>query len=186
MQLEKKKKLQQLLQQKINQQQQTQYQNKSNKQQEKAAKASENNNTNRATRSHPEDMNNYYYDSWYYGNGEEDYLSTGYTDDQEVFVGNLSIQVAKNEVKLSILLLVRIGNTGSQVGAENFAFVVCQYNKINVEEKKKRRPFPHTFRPTYSTAASPTSYQSIDCPASFYNQSAYYEGVPTRDARVAG
>ena len=67
------------------------------------------------------------------------------------------------------LLLVRIGNTGSQVGAANFAFVVCESiemaqnivadrerllktQKINVEAKK-RRPFPHTFRPNYPTAS---------------------------------
>ncbi|CAF2535759.1 unnamed protein product [Rotaria sp. Silwood2] len=194
----KKKKLQQLLQQKINQQKQQTQSNKSNKQQQKSAKASGNNNANRTTRGHPQDTNNYYDDSWYYGNGEDGYLSIGYRDDQEVFAGNLSTQVAKK----TNLLLVRIVNAGSQVGAANFAFVVCQSiemakalvadhenllktQKINVEAKK-RRPFPHTFRPTYSTAASPTSYQSIDCPASFYNQSAYYEGVSTRDVRVAG
>jgi hypothetical protein len=75
---------------------------KSNKQQKKAAKANVNNNNNtnnRATRGHPQDTNDYYDDSWYYGNGEEGYLSTGYTDDQEVFIGNLSAQVTENEVK---------------------------------------------------------------------------------------
>jgi hypothetical protein len=72
--------------------------NKSNKQQKKAAKANANNN-NRTTRGHPQDANDYYDDSWYYGNGDEGYLSTGYTDDQEVFVGNLSAQVTENEVE---------------------------------------------------------------------------------------
>jgi hypothetical protein len=72
--------------------------NKSNKQQKKAAKSTANNNT-KTTRGHPQDTNDYYDDSWYYGNGEEGYLSTGYTDDQEVFVGNLSAQVTENEVK---------------------------------------------------------------------------------------
>lgn len=46
---------------------------------------------------------------------------------------------------------------------------------INVEAKK-RRPFAHTFRPNYPTAASPTSYQSTGYPAAFYNPSGYYEG----------
>lgn len=94
---------------------------------------------------------------------------------------------------------MRIGNTGSQVGAANFAFVVCQSiemaqaivadhetllqtQKIKVEAKK-RRPFPHTFRPTYPTAASPTSYQSTGYPQAYYNQAAYFEGAPTRGAR---
>jgi hypothetical protein len=72
--------------------------NKSNKQQKKAAKSAANN--NRTTRGHPQDVNDYYDESWYYGNGEEGYLSTGYTDDQEVFVGNLSAQVTENEVKI--------------------------------------------------------------------------------------
>jgi hypothetical protein len=58
-------------------------------------------------------------------------------------------------------------------------------HKINVEAKK-RRPFPHTFRPTYPTAASPTSYQSTGYPSSFYNQPTYYEGAPTRGARRGG
>jgi hypothetical protein len=71
--------------------------NKSNKQQKKAAKANANN--NRTTRGHPQDANDYYDDSWYYGTGDEGYLSTGYTDDQEVFVGNLSAQVTENEVE---------------------------------------------------------------------------------------
>ncbi|CAF1007945.1 unnamed protein product [Rotaria sordida] len=183
--------------------------NKSNKQQKKASKASGNNNNNNraAARGHPQDANDYYDDSWYYGTGEEGYLSTGYTDDQEIFVGNLSAQVTENEIHelfrpYGSLLLVRIGNTGSQVGAANFAFVVCQSiemakaivadhenllktQKINVEAKK-RRPFPHTFRPTYPTAASPTSYQSTGYPSSFYNHSPYYEGIATRGARRGG
>ena len=100
------------------------------------------------------------------------------------------------------LLLVRIGNTGSQVGAANFAFVVCQSiemakavvadhinllntQKVNVEAKK-RRPFPHTFRPTYPTAASPTSYQSTGYPAALYHQATYYEPGPVRGARRGG
>jgi hypothetical protein len=59
-------------------------------------------------------------------------------------------------------------------------------HKINVEAKK-RRPFPHTFRPTYPTAASPTSYQSTGYPSSFYNPSTYYESVPpTRGGRRGG
>jgi glucan-binding YG repeat protein len=70
---------------------------KSNKQQKKASKATSGN--NRATRGHPQDANDYYDDSWYYGTGEDGYLTTGYTDDQEIFVGNLSAQVTENEVK---------------------------------------------------------------------------------------
>ncbi|CAF5149349.1 unnamed protein product, partial [Rotaria socialis] len=31
--------------------------------------------------------------------GEEAYLHTGYTDDQEIFIGNLSAQVTEAEVK---------------------------------------------------------------------------------------
>lgn len=58
-------------------------------------------------------------------------------------------------------------------------------HKINVEAKK-RRPFPHTFRPTYPTAASPTSYQSTGYPSTFYNPSAYYENAPTRGAKRGG
>ena len=196
---------------------------KSNKQQKKAA-AKANANSNRNQRGHPQDANDYYDDSWYHASeGVEGYLSTGYTDDQEIFVGNLSAQVTENEVKIignenlldkfsfqihglfrpyGSLLLVRIGNTGSQVGAANFAFVVCQSIEmakaivadhetflktlqVNVEAKK-RRPFPHTFRPTYPTAASPTSYQSTGYPAALYNQSNYYEGVPTRGVRRGG
>ncbi|CAF1582254.1 unnamed protein product [Adineta ricciae] len=153
----------------------------------------------RAARGHPQDATDYYDDSWYYG-GAEGYLHTGYVDDQEVFVGNLSAQVTEEEIHelfrpYGRLLLVRIGNTGSQVGAANFAFVVCESiemakaivadhdtllknQKVNVEAKK-RRPFPHTFRPTYPTAASPTNYQSTGYPASFYENSTaapFYDG----------
>jgi hypothetical protein len=53
----------------------------------------------RTTRGHPQDANDYYDDSWYYGSNEEAYLHTGYTDDQEIFVGNLSAQVTEAEVK---------------------------------------------------------------------------------------
>jgi hypothetical protein len=74
--------------------------NKSNKQQKKAA-AKSSGNPVRTPRGHPQDTNDYYDDSWYYGNGEEGYLSTGYTDDQEIFVGNLSAQVTENEVKIN-------------------------------------------------------------------------------------
>lgn len=73
--------------------------NKSSKEKKKAAKANANN--NRAARGHPQDTNDYYDDSWYYGTSEEGYLSTGYTDDQEIFIGNLSAQVTENEVKQS-------------------------------------------------------------------------------------
>jgi hypothetical protein len=85
------------------------------------------------------------------------------------------------------------------VGAANFAFVVCQSIEMaqavvadrehllktqRVEvEAKKRRPFAHTFRPTYPTAASPSSYQSTGYSSSFYNQSSYYANIPTRGAR---
>lgn len=72
---------------------------KSNKQQKKAAAAKSNATNNRTPRGHPQDGNEYYDDSWYYGNGEEGYLSTGYTDDQEVFVGDLSAQVTEHEVR---------------------------------------------------------------------------------------
>ena len=72
---------------------------KSNKQQKKAAAKANAANTNRAARGHPQDTNEYYDESWYYGNGEEGYLSTGYTDDQEIFVGDLSAQVTENEVR---------------------------------------------------------------------------------------
>jgi outer membrane biosynthesis protein TonB len=57
----------------------------------------------RSTRGHPQDVNDYYDDSWYYGTGEESYLHTGYTDDQEIFVGNLSAQVTEEEVKNKII-----------------------------------------------------------------------------------
>lgn len=83
------------------------------------------------------------------------------------------------------------------MGAANFAFIVCQSiemakaivadhdnllknQHINVEAKK-RRPFPHTFRPTYPTAASPTNYQSIGHPSAFYDRTAnapFYGNVP--------
>ena len=56
-------------------------------------------------------------------------------------------------------------------------------HQINVEAKK-RRPFPHTFRPTYPTAASPNNYQSTGHPASFYEHSSsapfYGGGVSDR------
>ena len=51
-------------------------------------------------------------------------------------------------------------------------------HQVNVEAKK-RRPFPHTFRPTYPTAASPTNYQSTGYRASHYEQSSsapFYDG----------
>jgi hypothetical protein len=64
---------------------------------QKAAKSGGRN--TRATRGHPQDANDYYDESWYYGTGEEGYLHTGYTDDQEIFVGNLSAQVTEEEVK---------------------------------------------------------------------------------------
>jgi hypothetical protein len=53
----------------------------------------------RAARGHPQDANDYYDDSWYYGPDEIGYLHTGYTDDQEIFVGNLSAQVTEEQVK---------------------------------------------------------------------------------------
>ena len=52
----------------------------------------------RSARGHPQDTNDYYDDSWQYGTAEEGYLHTGYIDDQEVFVGNLSAQVTEEEV----------------------------------------------------------------------------------------
>ncbi|CAF3136453.1 unnamed protein product [Rotaria socialis] len=176
----------------------------------KAAKASKQkasksgNRSARAPRGHPQDVNDYYDDSWYYRTGEEAYLHTGYTDDQEIFIGNLSAQVTEAEIHelfrpYGRLLLVRIGNTGSQVGAANFAFVVCQSiemakaivsdresllksQRINVEAKK-RRPFSHTFRPTYPTAASPTNYQSTGYPASYYEHTT---SIPFHDGGAAG
>ena len=54
--------------------------------------------------------------------------------------------------------------------------------QVNVEAKK-RRPFPHTFRPTYPTAASPTNYQSTGYPASFYEHSA---SAPFYDGGISG
>ena len=56
-------------------------------------------------------------------------------------------------------------------------------HQVNVEAKK-RRPFPHTFRPTYPTAASPMNYQSTGYRASYYEHSSsapfYDEGVSSR------
>ncbi|CAF1389467.1 unnamed protein product [Adineta steineri] len=178
---------------------------------QKASKSG--NRSARATRGHPQDANDYYDESWYYGTGEEGYLHTGYTDDQEIFIGNLSAQVTEEEIHelfrpYGRLLLVRIGNTGSQVGAANFAFVVCQSiemakaivadhenllknQQVNVEAKK-RRPFPHTFRPTYPTAASPTNYQSTGYPAApnYENSTTttpfYGGGIRGRGARRGG
>ncbi len=61
--------------------------------------------------------------------------------------------------------------------------------QVNVEAKK-RRPFPHTFRPTYPTAALPTNYQSTGYPTAYYEQSQsapfYGGGVPTRGAQRGG
>ena len=57
--------------------------------------------------------------------------------------------------------------------------------KVEVEAKK-RRPFAHTFRPTYPTAASPASYQSTGYSSAFYNQSSYYGNVPPRGGAGAG
>lgn len=59
--------------------------------------------------------------------------------------------------------------------------------QVNVEAKK-RRPFAHTFRPTYPTAASPTNYQSTGHPSTYYDRSstAPFYGVappPTRGGR---
>jgi hypothetical protein len=85
------------------------------------------------------------------------------------------------------------------MGPANFAFVVCQSiemaqaivadrekilktHKIEVEAKK-RRPFAHTFRPTYPTAASPASYQSTGYSSAYYNQSGYYGHPPSRGTR---
>ena len=42
--------------------------------------------------------------------------------------------------------------------------------QVNVEAKK-RRPFAHTFRPTYPTAASPNNYQSTGHPSTYYDRS---------------
>jgi hypothetical protein len=61
--------------------------------------------------------------------------------------------------------------------------------QINVEAKK-RRPFPHTFRPTYPTAASPTNYQSTGYPAAYHEHSSsapfYDGGVPGRGGQRGG
>ena len=62
-------------------------------------------------------------------------------------------------------------------------------------EAKKRRPFAHTFRPTYPTAASPSNYQSTGYPAAaaaagVYDRSStapfYGGGVPGRGGRRGG
>jgi hypothetical protein len=64
-------------------------------------------------------------------------------------------------------------------------------HQVNVEAKK-RRPFPHTFRPTYPTAASPTNYQSTGYPTPYYEQSSsssapfYDGGVSGRGAKRGG
>lgn len=63
-------------------------------------------------------------------------------------------------------------------------------HQVNVEAKK-RRPFPHTFRPTYPTAASPTNYQSTGYPTPYYDQSSaaapfYDGGVSGRGAKRGG
>jgi hypothetical protein len=57
--------------------------------------------------------------------------------------------------------------------------------QVNVEAKK-RRPFPHTFRPTYPTAASPTNYQSTGYPASYYEHSSSSAAAPFYDGGVPG
>jgi hypothetical protein len=61
--------------------------------------------------------------------------------------------------------------------------------QVNVEAKK-RRPFPHTFRPTYPTAASPTNYQSTGYPAAYHEHSSsapfYERGVPGRGGQRGG
>lgn len=51
------------------------------------------------TYEYPQNTNDYDDDSWYYGSVGETYFHTGYTDDQEIFVGNLSTQVTEEEVK---------------------------------------------------------------------------------------
>lgn len=64
-------------------------------------------------------------------------------------------------------------------------------------EAKKRRPFSHTFRPTYPTAALPTNYQSTGYPAAAaaaaattYDRSSttpfYGGGVPGRGGQRGG
>jgi hypothetical protein len=66
---------------------------------------------------------------------------------------------------------------------------LLQTQQVNVEAKK-RRPFPHTFRPSYPTAASPSNYQSTGYPASFYDHSSsapfYDGGVSSRGIRRGG
>ena len=62
--------------------------------------------SNRTSRGHPQDTTeDYCDDSWYYGSGEEGYLHTGYIDDQEVFVANLSAQVTEQEVRRRFILM---------------------------------------------------------------------------------
>lgn len=71
---------------------------KSNKQKSKPA----NKTKGAAARGHPQDTEEYYDDSWYYGGGGGDvegYLTTGYIDDQEVFVGGLSAQITEEQVR---------------------------------------------------------------------------------------
>ncbi|CAF0793480.1 unnamed protein product [Didymodactylos carnosus] len=119
-------------------------------------------------------------------NDDSGYYPHGYTDDQEIFVGNLSFHATSDEVREYLstygqIISCRIGNTGSQPRSSNFAFVVCdtidtakrilddkenlqQTKKINVEAKR-RRPFPHTFRPSYGTIYS-------------YNQNQQYAQFP--------
>ena len=81
---------------------------KANKQQQQPQQKSNKgtgNANNRSTRGHPQDVNEFFDDSWYYSTADEGYLSTGYTDDQEVFVGHLSAQVTENEVRFQSFLL---------------------------------------------------------------------------------
>lgn len=60
--------------------------------------------SNRPPRGHPQDTTeDHYDDSWYYGSGEEGYLHTGYIDDQEVFVANLSAQVTEQQVRRRLI-----------------------------------------------------------------------------------
>ncbi len=66
------------------------------------------------------------------------------------------------------------------IGADHEKFL--KNHQVNVEAKK-RRPFPHTFRPTYPTAASPTNYQSTVYPASYYEHSS---SAPFYDGGVSG
>ena len=60
----------------------------------------------RSSRGHPQDANEYYDESYYYGTGEEEgYLATGYVDDQEVFVGDLSAQITEAQVRKNPIFL---------------------------------------------------------------------------------